>query len=1683
MANSFNQFRFKSMYLLFLLFSITTKAQVTDSFADGDFTNNPVWTGDTEGFQVTSPHTSGDGSLSGSNDGNVLGSKPSTGSSALFTQTNRAYGQWSFSAADGRGWSVSGTNDFFIVLMSDTNDPLAYKGTLNFNGYYLRFDGSSSDKFVLYRQEGTTKTVVINTGFPSGDDGTTSVPRSFKIIRDNDGQWSVFIDNTWDTNAETLQGTAMDNTLTTGQYFGIVTNIATLSASRVLWFDNLYCGDVVVDTEPPVALSVTATGINSANVTFNETVSAETALNTANYSLEGLGNPASVEFINTGNSQVKLTFTQNFPLSEVVLLTVSNVADLLGNVMIPASIPLFYAPPQPGDVVINEIFFDPSPTVGLADYDYLELYNRRNYPISLAGWELTIGTKLIALPTFTLAANGFVILAPSAAYEAYLQYGTVLSLISTTDLTSTGREVTLRDTANQLIHTVTYDVSFYQDPTKEEGGWSIEQIDPDGWCQQRSNWRASVATIGGTPGTVNSVLAENIDNVAPDVVSVTVVTRSSIEIEVSEQVTTATAQNPANYAINPGITLVSATLNAQKDRITLLLSQSIDIETEYTLTVSNLSDFCQNSMTETYSTTLIIRAIEPGDVVINEIFFDPSPTVGLADYDYLELYNRRNYPISLAGWELTIGTKLIALPTFTLAANGFVILAPSAAYEAYLQYGTVLSLISTTDLTSTGREVTLRDTANQLIHTVTYDVSFYQDPTKEEGGWSIEQIDPDGWCQQRSNWRASVATIGGTPGTVNSVLAENIDNVAPDVVSVTVVTRSSIEIEVSEQVTTATAQNPANYAINPGITLVSATLNAQKDRITLLLSQSIDIETEYTLTVSNLSDFCQNSMTETYSTTLIIRAIEPGDVVINEIFFDPSPTVGLADYDYLELYNRRNYPISLAGWELTIGTKLIALPTFTLAANGFVILAPSAAYEAYLQYGTVLSLISTTDLTSTGREVTLRDTANQLIHTVTYDVSFYQDPTKEEGGWSIEQIDPDGWCQQRSNWRASVATIGGTPGTVNSVMAENIDVIPPTIQAIWAENVRRIRIVYNEGITASSAMHIENYQFAESISIGFIEFDSIAKNNVTLILNNNLAEGTEYSITIANMDDYCGNRLTSVQKRIVFSQPLFGTVVFNEIMCNPSENSGLPNIPYLEFYNHSAFPVSVYQWKLKSGSTVYTLPAVIIEPSGFLVIKPASEISVIQSNAPEIGLFSSTFLSTSGKMLEIYAQNDRLIHWVSYSNTWYNDEYKKLGGWSLEQVDPSNFCAGAVNWTASNAQSGGTPGVQNSVIDTVVDDALPELLYLTVDNDTCITLHFNEPLRYSELLDNTKWTVEPAGMPANVIANIPTGNIISLVFTTALEDGIDYTVTAPTIMDCVGNEKTIEPGIFQLPDYPLENEIVINEILFSPFSDGTEFVELFNKTNRVFALNDLYVTRYGTSGEPDPLKIVSEYGHLLYPNDYLVLAKTRRQIAQFYPRADSLKVVEVTSLPSIPNSSGSLIFMNTEGLKIDEFLYNESMHTPLLRNVEGVSLERINPNASTQNTNNWQSASETQGFATPTFRNSQFNESPESTSMFSLSSGIFSPDGDGFNDYLLVGYRFEQEGFSVNIKIFDSHGRLVRELLQNHLAGTAGEWKWDGTDNDNNRVQVGPYVLYIEYFDASGTVKREKMVVTVAFRK
>jgi hypothetical protein len=209
-------------------------------------------------------------------------------------------------------------------------------------------------------------------------------------------------------------------------------------------------------------------------------------------------------------------------------------------------------------------------------------------------------------------------------------------------------------------------------------------------------------------------------------------------------------------------------------------------------------------------------------------------------------------------------------------------------------------------------------------------------------------------------------------------------------------------------------------------------------------------------------------------------------------------------------------------------------------------------------------------------------------------------------------------------------------------------------------------------------------------------------------------------------------------------------------------------------------------------------------------------------------------------------------------------------------------------------------------------------------------------------------------------------------------------------------------------------------------------------------------------------------------------------VEQFYTVESPSALIWTSKMPSYPSSNGKALILDELGTILDEFSYNEKMHFSLLSDVRGVSLERINPDLSSNDATSWQSAAQNAGFATPTAKNSQYRDPEKAEDYFEIAEKVFSPDGDGFNDVLLISYNLPDDGYTANIMVFDSKGRRVRRLASNLTLGTSGTIKWDGVTDENRKASVGAYIVYIEVFtlknNAKQNLKQYKKTCVVATR-
>ena len=325
---------------------------------------------------------------------------------------------------------------------------------------------------------------------------------------------------------------------------------------------------------------------------------------------------------------------------------------------------------------------------------------------------------------------------------------------------------------------------------------------------------------------------------------------------------------------------------------------------------------------------------------------------------------------------------------------------------------------------------------------------------------------------------------------------------------------------------------------------------------------------------------------------------------------------------------------------------------------------------------------------------------------------------------------------------------------------------------------------------------------------------------------------------------------------------------------------------------------------------------------------------------------------------------------------------------------------------------------------------------------------------------------------------------VDLVFTTSFIPGTYYTLSIDQVItDCAGNLLGGRNSArFALPSQPEYFDLVVNEILFNPMDGGANFVEIYNRSNKVVNLQDALITsRDLTSGELRTIYQASTDGFLVFPMEYAVITTRKELVLRDYYTPNAYGFSEISTLPSFNNDKGNVILLNKSMKILDEFTYDEEMHYPLLTGVKGVSLERINYNNETNINLNWHSASQTVGFATPAYQNSQFNRGTETTEKeIIIDPDVFSPDNDGVDDLVNIYYEFEKPGFVATITIFDSRGRIVRKLAGNQLLGTSGFFSWDGTTDVRQMSPLGIYLIYIDLFHADGSRKQYKRTCVLA---
>ena len=511
---------------------------------------------------------------------------------------------------------------------------------------------------------------------------------------------------------------------------------------------------------------------------------------------------------------------------------------------------------------------------------------------------------------------------------------------------------------------------------------------------------------------------------------------------------------------------------------------------------------------------------------------------------------------------------------------------------------------------------------------------------------------------------------------------------------------------------------------------------------------------------------------------------------------------------------------------------------------------------------------------------------------------------------------------------------------------------PELIKAFYNQN--QITLFFNESLDKIKAEIINNYRLNDSLlPINSLNVDRL----VYLTYNFDFQLDSVYILTLENIKDLSNNTIlpTSIELRPL---PLISKndLLITEIMANPFGNNYL-KYEYIELYNNSPDTLELLGLRLTDLTTTAFLPGYELLPQTYIILTKEGINSDYYKSLFINTLPVSSFptLNNSEETLSLYNTDSSLIFNINYKDTWYQDESKRNGRYSLEHIGFQAFCHSPSNWIASSHEDGGTPAAPNRAFQQ--DTFPPQLNTVKYLNDSSIVLYFDEPI-------DTSKTINIQGVL--VLKSILYTDSLSLFFQDPLEEGTVYDLVINNISDCIGNTTTLNTTL--LNSLPIgDGDLIISEMMIDPtpkiLFEDFEYLELYNRTN-----SPINLLGY---------QLVVNNSILDLPN-YILPAKTYLLLSDLEGAAyfeNFTTILGLQNFPTLPNSGAFIALQKKGGTPLFYVNYNSNFYRDNDKKEGGYSLEMIDLESFCLEYENWM-ASEAREGGTPGKENSLLKYAP-----------------------------------------------------------------------------------------------------------
>jgi hypothetical protein len=459
------------------------------------------------------------------------------------------------------------------------------------------------------------------------------------------------------------------------------------------------------------------------------------------------------------------------------------------------------------------------------------------------------------------------------------------------------------------------------------------------------------------------------------------------------------------------------------------------------------------------------------------------------------------------------------------------------------------------------------------------------------------------------------------------------------------------------------------------------------------------------------------------------------------------------------------------------------------------------------------------------------------------------------------------------------------------------------------------------------------------------------------------------------------------------------------------------------------------------------------------------EVSLfLQQGTTKTKIIDGTDKRTDGNPIEIKikVKRDNKGNFELYSKLITETEYYTEGKVQNTDVGFSSYFGLLYSNTSSTGSSYYFDDIKVTG-EKAPDTELPRFNSIKIEASDKIHVNFSEKMKFT----NAHFDVDKGIGLSTAIEISSDFKSAILTFGSVFQKGEIYTLTVTGLTDLSGN-KLLQNFITTGIPEPIENgDLVWNEIMFENPENSVEYLEIYNKSNKLLNISGLEFTTRKMDGTLNTGNKIPEKTFIA-PQAYLALSSDVDSLRKYYSLPEGSEIIQ-TLWATLNNQSASIVLCNEAKDTIyDELTYNTKWHHILVKNPKGVALEKINPFLETQNQASWHSAGSDVNYGTPGYKNSQYREIENKlidNKFVWIEPEAFSPDMDGINDVCFIHYKTDSNGFVANVLILNSVGEKIYRLASNNLLSAEGYFTWDGRTDKGLNANAGIYVLYFEAFN------------------